>query len=182
MDVLDLTDFFTTKAEATDFSARLSQISSELYENEINLEESLQKRLGVIKKDNFMSLLRENNIPLDSNSAINKFIEQINENISGLTEATITIAIEPDKEMLISISDWFLRSIKKQVLIEIVVDQSLIGGAIIHYKGKRIDASLKKIFIDQKPIETNNQQANEEIKHSNGEAKESPLKTQFKVI
>jgi F0F1-type ATP synthase delta subunit len=146
MEGLDLSNFFTTKAQATDFADRLSRIESELYETDFELESELQKFIGIKRKDKFLTLLRENKIPIDSKQALTKFFESVREEISTRSEVTITFAIEPDQEILFSISSWFLLNIGKQVLIDTEIDQGIIAGTIINYQGKWFDSSVKKNF------------------------------------
>ncbi|MBN1168303.1 F0F1 ATP synthase subunit delta [Candidatus Woesebacteria bacterium] len=144
MGTLDLTEFFTTKAESNDFSARLANLASNLYKLDKDLEKGLQEQLGYQKKDKFLSLLRECDIPLDSNQEITKFIENIVDEISSMPEATITIAIEPDKEILKTIADWFILNLKKQVLIKITADSNLIAGAAVDYQGSHVEFAVNK--------------------------------------
>lgn len=146
MDQMDLSDFFTTKSQATDFSARLSTIEGSLYEVDRNLETVLQEQLGVKKKDKFLTLLRENNVALDSNPAIKEFFNKIKESIKSMPGAAITMAVEPDEKILKAISDWFLLNLEQQILIETIVDPELIAGAAVDYKGKHFDASIKSVF------------------------------------
>jgi sugar-specific transcriptional regulator TrmB len=146
MEELDLSDFITTKSQAVDFSARLSSISEMIYETDFDLEKNLQEQFGIQKKDAFLSLLRKNEIPPGSNSALNNFFGKIQETISSLPTAIIVLAVEPKSEILKTISDWFLLNLKQQILIEIQIDPKIIAGAAVNYQGKRLDASIKSIF------------------------------------
>lgn len=146
MDILDLSGFFTTKPQAIDFSARLATIADNLYESNFNLEEELQKNLGVSKKDKFMTLLRNNEISIGSNSVLADFFTKIRNTISSLETVTLTIALQPDQESLKEIADWFPLNLDRQVLIDIQIDPEIVAGAIIGYKGKRFNASIKKLF------------------------------------
>jgi F0F1-type ATP synthase delta subunit len=159
MEIIDLSEFFTTKSQANDFSARLTNIAGKIYEVNFSLEKNLQEELGIRKKDKFLSLLRENKISPESNSALNNFINQLIQTISSLPVATLTLAIEPEEVTLKIISDWFLLNLKKQVLIDIQVDSDLIAGAIVNYQGRHFNASLKTTFdelytnsVTNKPI------------------------------
>ena len=106
-------------------------------ELDFNLEKILQEQFGTRKMDKFISLLREKEIPLESNSPLNKFFGQIQETISTLPLASLTFAIEPNEQILKSVSDWFLLNLKKQVLIEPEIDPNLIAGAVVGFQGKR---------------------------------------------
>jgi F0F1-type ATP synthase delta subunit len=146
MEQLDLSDFFTTKPQAVDFAARLSSVSENIYETSFNLEKTLQKNLGIKKKDKFISLLRSNKIPIDSTSTLVNFFERIQKEISSLPQASMILAIEPSEEILKEISDWFLLNLKRQILIDIQINPDIVAGAIVSYKGKQINCSLNPVL------------------------------------
>lgn len=146
MGELTLSDFFTTKSQANNFSARLNTISEKIYELDFNLDNILHEQFGNIKTDKFISLLRENNVSLESTSALNLFFSQIQKTISTLPLVGLTFAIEPNEQILKSVSDWFLLNLKKQVLIEPETDPDLIAGVAVSFQGKRLDSSIKSIF------------------------------------
>jgi F0F1-type ATP synthase delta subunit len=146
IEYIDLTDFFSTKSQAIDFAARISLIAENIYETSFDLENDLQKQFGLRKKDKFLALLRKNNIPLNSNSDLNIFFEKIQKLISELPTVDIVLAIEPNNEVLNTISNWFLINLKKQVLINVKIDPKIIAGASIGYQGKQVDASIDSLF------------------------------------
>lgn len=146
MDTLDLTDFFTTKPQAVDFSARISSVTSKLYDVNFDLEKELQNQLGIKKKDNFMTLLRDNEIPIESKSDLNNFFDKIRQSVSALPVATLTLAIEPTEDILKSAKEWFVLRLKKQVLLDVQINQEIIAGAVISYEGKYHNSSIKPVF------------------------------------
>jgi F0F1-type ATP synthase delta subunit len=146
MEQLDLSDFFTTKSESLDFSTRLSGIARQIYETGFNLEPSLLTEFGIQKKDHFLSLLRNNQINVASNSALSEFFNLIIQKISSLPVVTLTIAFEPDNQTLRDLSQWFTLNINRQVVFEIIVDPKLIAGAAITYNGRYEDYSVKTKF------------------------------------
>lgn len=146
MGELVLSDFFTTKSQANIFSAHINSIMEKIYGLDFNLESSVREQFGAKKTDKFMSLLRENEISLSSDTALNNFFSHVLEIVSALPVASITFAIEPNEQILKSVSDWFILNLKKQVLIEPEIDQNLIAGAVVGYQGKRLDSSVKSVF------------------------------------
>ena len=62
MEQPDITYFCKTKAQALDFTARLTGMMGQIYENNFNLELSLSENFGMQKKDMFIKIFRENNI------------------------------------------------------------------------------------------------------------------------
>jgi F0F1-type ATP synthase delta subunit len=146
MDRIDLSDFFTTKAESVDFATRLQEISKQIYETDFNLENSLLSHFGIQKKDKFLSLVRNNEINLEKNSILMDFIKQVLEKISTLPTVSLTLAFEPQKDTLHALSEWFILNINHQVLLDINIDPKLIAGAAINFNGKYKDYSAKSKF------------------------------------
>lgn len=146
MESLDLSFFFKTKNEASDFSTRIATIAQKIYETNFNLEQSLSTQLGIQKKDAFITLLRDNNINATSNTDLKTFFDTIQKTISSLSVLTLTLAFQPSDKTLQAVSEWFILNIKKQVLFDIQVDKNLIAGAVITYNGKYLDASIRQKF------------------------------------
>lgn len=146
MDQLDLTAFFQTKMGANDFSSRIAAISEKIYHTDFNLEKMLSEQFGIKKKDRLITLLRENKVDVKSNSALKAFLSSIVELIPKLPVLSLTIAFEPKEKTLQALSEWSLLNINKQALFDITVDKNLIAGAVVNYKGKYLDFSIRPRF------------------------------------
>src|SRR5690348_9883520 len=140
---LDLSDFFTTKAQASDFSARLATIGEATYQTSFNLEKALMDQFGVDKKDKLMAIIRENNISVGSAPQVKEFVAKLQEAIAQIPLLPLTIAFEPTGQILKNMSDWFFMNLKKQVLFDIKIDKNIIAGAAVTYNGKFLDFSVK---------------------------------------
>jgi F0F1-type ATP synthase delta subunit len=146
MEDFNFSDFFKTNTQATDFVTRLSSVSEQIYSTDFNLEKALSDQFGIQKKDKFMIILRDNKIPIDSNTALEDFLKKIREKISSMPIVSLMLAFEPKEETLKSISDWFPLNINMQVLLDIKVDPDIIGGTYINFNGKCSDFSIKPVF------------------------------------
>ena len=142
----DLTPFFTTKGQATDFLTRLSALSEEVYHIDFSVERAAMKHLGVRKGELFLKLLKDHGVTLDSDKETKAFIDKIQSAIRELNILTITIAFEPDESTFQALSEWFLINLKKQFILEISVNPAIIAGAAINYKGTYLDCSIKQLF------------------------------------
>ena len=151
---LDLSAFFQTKAQSADFSSRLAALSEKIYETNFNLEKSLMEQFGLKKKDEFMKILRDQNVSIETNTELKKFLTDMQKDISALPVLSLTLAFEPKEKTLKALSEWFVLNIKKQLLLEINVDPQLIAGASISFNGKDSDYSIREKFdtIMQKTI------------------------------
>lgn len=146
MGEINLSDFFSTKSQALFFSACLHAITDKIYETNFDLEKNLSEQIGSIKTEKFLMLMRDNDIPIASNPALIEFFRCIQDTISSLPSAGITMAIEPNDQMLKSISNWLLLNLKKQILIEPEIDKNIIAGAAVSFQGKRLDSSIRSEF------------------------------------
>ena len=155
----DLSEFFITKKQANDFLQSLSNIIDQLFEVDFNLESVLANEIGIDKKDKFMILLRDLKMNNSSNEELKKLLLKIQDDVRKLPVMSITIAYEPNNTSLKAFLEWFLFTLKKQILIDIQVDKKLIAGSTINYNGKFKDYSVKPFFdqlINQKLNPVNN--------------------------
>lgn len=146
MEALDLSDFFNTKSQAEDFSARLGLVAKEAFETGFNPEKSLLEHFGIEKKEAFMVLMRNNNINPESRLSIKEFIDKIQSKVQSMQVMSMVFAFEPTNKTLQTLSRWFILNTNKQVLFDIKVDKSLLGGAAILSNGKFLDYSVRPLF------------------------------------
>lgn len=143
---MDLSGLFITKTQATEFAQRIGNVVDALYTTNFDLEKSLTEQLGLQKKDRLMKLFFENKIHTSTKEEVKNFLQQIMTTAASTPTVELTLAFEPTEEILMSLSQWFLMQLKKQVTFAITVDYSLIAGAKITFNGKYKDYSLKPLF------------------------------------
>lgn len=146
MNSLDLSSFFKTKAQAMDFSTRLSQISQQVFVTDFRLEAALTDQLGLKQKDALLTLLHKHTVAIDKPSAVKEFLTRLQTQINNLPVLSLSLAFEPKDATLKVLSDWFLLNIKRHVLFDITVDPTLIAGIVIHFNGKYLDYSIREAF------------------------------------
>lgn len=146
MEKVDLSAFFLTKAQAVDFGSRLSSVAEKIYKTDFQFEQAFSEEFGVQKKDKFLSLLRTQHISLDAHEALKNFMTTLQETINAMTTVSLVLAFEPPTASLMAIAEWFVMNMGQQVLIDVRVDPSIIGGATIDYNGRHVDFSIKPTF------------------------------------
>jgi len=146
MEPIDLSDFFTTKAEAEDFLSQLTTLAEMFFRTNFNFENALTQQFGVTKADRFLAIMRENNVNPASLQTVKEFVSVLIQKITTMPIITLTVAFEPNKQMLKSVSEWFVVNTKKQMLFDIRIDRTLIAGAAINYEGKFSDFSIRETF------------------------------------
>lgn len=72
------------------------------------------------------------------------FLHLLKKDLISLPKAKIEIAFEPVQSTLNKISEWFEKKLGKRVVLDIVINPKIVGGAKIEYNGKWRDFSLIK--------------------------------------
>lgn len=143
METLDLSDFFSTRSQAEDFSQRLTFVAKEAFATGFDPEKSLIEHLGIVKKEAFIVLMRNNNVNPQSRLSIKDFIDKVQAKIASFGVVSMVFAFEPTDRTLQALSHWFILNTNKQVLFDIKIDKSLVGGAAILSNGKYLDYSIR---------------------------------------
>lgn len=146
MDDFDLSPFFQTKTQATDFAKGLTHIIESLFHTDFQLENALLAEFGLKKRDAMLTFLQKHNIPTDNVTDLKDFFVKMQQYITIVPVLSLTIAFEPKEKTLEVIAQWFVSQLKKQILLEITVNPDIVAGATITYKGKFLDYSIKPLF------------------------------------
>lgn len=87
--------------------------------------------------------LQKNDI-LDAGETEQKaYLEKLMESIRSLPLIKLTFAFVPTRGFLQECCDNITGLLKQPVLIDLTVDPTIIGGALISYNGKYVDLSIK---------------------------------------
>lgn len=76
-----------------------------------------------------------------------QLLEECKRAVGQLPTIELTISVVPTIEMIHTVHEW-LRENVGDCVIDFRVDQSLIAGAKIAYKGKYFDGSIRKPFAE----------------------------------
>lgn len=63
-----------------------------------------------------------------------------------MNDFVLTLTQKPTKSLLAKIRSWLTAEIEEKVELKINVDKNILGGAIIEYKGRYKDFSLRKVL------------------------------------
>lgn len=98
------------------------------------------KNIDVLVLD-FIKVLVDNDQIFELPSIISEFNSLINHEL-GLTVVNVTSLEELSSDDLMAIKKYFKNKLNMEIIIKQKIDKSLLGGYIIEYNGKVIDASL----------------------------------------
>lgn len=136
---------------------------------EFNLEKYLQDHAGIEFTQLIQNLAEDNKIDPRDLQQIKNLLSTLRQNLAQLKIFKIILAIDPDKDFALKLSNWVHEHINKDVIVEIEVNPIILGGSIIIFDGKYFNNSLSNIInqsisqhiqTDQKTMENGHLSSN----------------------
>jgi F0F1-type ATP synthase delta subunit len=81
---------------------------------------------------------------LNTKDEIKEFFSDAYRAICRLPILRLTLAFEPSESIINTISHWARTNLEEGVLLDLSMDRSVLGGAVIVYRGKFYDYSISK--------------------------------------
>ncbi len=144
----DIVTLVRTKNEANEFQKQLDHLLSDLF-TDVSFETLLREYVSYEKQEKLLTLFSKEHINIKQITGVQSCLQDIKKIIAQIPVVTLAISFAPKQQMLEIIATWFLVNTKKPVLLDIIINRNLIGGAIIEYKGIFKDYSLKKILEEK---------------------------------
>src|SRR3989338_8477291 len=146
----ELIDNIVTIQFARELIAILEQLKQDCYKTKNSLETSLKKKLPSKVYDNIIALLSNYEAEISKPKTIVEALSKIQNAIESVVGIEITVAFSPSQKFIEKLFAKLQVFKNKPILLNLLIDQSIIGGAIIRYKGKSFDGSLVKHLSKKK--------------------------------
>lgn len=144
-----------TVAQARQLGDALDGLVADLYENQQErFEEKVNRLLSLSQAEAVLQLVSSSVGGPLSEDEIKQILGSLKAATLKLPIVKLTLAFEPTEAMLEEIGSWFWENTGKHILLDVAVDGSIVGGAIIEYNGVYKDFSVKtrleKVFRGQR--------------------------------
>ena len=106
----------------------------------------MKSKITKIELPEMMQYFFEDSIEWNHLSELKKELERI---INTSPTVTLTLSGIPSNKLRMRIINW-LRAINPFVLVEIIVDSSIIGGLIVKTDKQRIDLTISSLLLENK--------------------------------
>lgn len=120
-----------------------SLLASLFHEGKKEFERSLTSiRVEVAKvlRDEFLS----KDPKYQNKEMVREFLTQLKERVQSLVPLPVTLAFSPSEHAIAIIHDWIVKNLGDGYVLDIEVDENIIGGICLTLDGRYIDLSLKK--------------------------------------
>jgi F0F1-type ATP synthase delta subunit len=139
-----LLDNLYTKKQASIFLSQLDNLLSDNFNAQVDLYKRIEEILSYDLAQVFRAATEANHIDLSDPSKFKAFIVGLKDAIEDLPIMTMYLAFDPSETSLKVISSWFVTSLKKRHLLDIVVRREIVGGAVLVINGVYRDYSVKQ--------------------------------------
>lgn len=138
-----------TKAYAEEVVRKLDELSNSLFNKRVNLDQKTSELFSFELKEKILAYFAQEQANLNDPMSFGKFLDKLREYIKNLPIVSISVPIEPNDELAREVSSWFINHFGKNVLIDLVLDKTLVAGTIISFNGVQKDFSMRK-ELDEK--------------------------------
>lgn len=138
---LDLQNLVKTKDDIAVLNSEINLILSALFTSHKKIEKVLTKE---IRLTTYAALKKDFLDKEVSPSKIKELLNELSERLKKLKVLELTLAFEPTQEEIFNIYNWVKENLGDDVILDIKLDKSILGGAIIVFEGLYKDYTVKK--------------------------------------
>jgi F0F1-type ATP synthase delta subunit len=144
IDLLPLSKYLTTAHDVKELMNALEHLKASYFHKNQTFATTLEKEIPYPLSATLHDLAKIHGINLADVLQAEAFFTQLTEAIENMPRMTLTITFHPTLELIKEINRWMTDNFRQAVMLDFVVDETIVGGAKIAFKGKIVDHSLKK--------------------------------------
>lgn len=144
--VVDLFENIFTKEDLLWLFSQISQLQKLVFKKEgllsikvVLLKEKINQNLY-----NVILEAEKNGLIFSDPKSQSDFLENLKKELSELPVLKIQIAFSPPQSTTERISRYLEKEVGKKIILDILVNPEIVGGAILEYQGKYLNLSLAK--------------------------------------
>lgn len=138
------------------FYKEIDQCVTLLFQSNTTPEQAFSQSFSSQKSDALFTYLQNNSIDIKNPAHIQESLLELKKVAPKFPVVTLKLGYDPTRTHLETFSAWFQNNYNKKVLLEILVERNLLGGAYITHSGLFKDYSLKsklqKISLKNKAL------------------------------
>jgi F0F1-type ATP synthase delta subunit len=143
-DLTEFNNFLKTTDDVTVLLDLVTGLSGAIFKSEDNFETILTSQTPYAFSQAILQLAKRHHLDSSDKSDVDLFLRHLKEAIVALPTVHVTLAFLPKQALIEELSEWFITNYQTKVLLHIVVDPTIIGGAVFSFNGKYRDFSLRK--------------------------------------
>lgn len=133
-----------TKEELTFYLEEIAQVQQVVFKNKrVPLSKKVEGKVsGELK--NFLEGLEKEEVISKNPEQQSSFLEKLKKYLQSFPEIKLEIAFLPSDEFLTRINQWLEEKLGQKVILNLITNPQIVGGAVIEYQGNWRNFSLVK--------------------------------------
>lgn len=140
----DLITSLKTTLEVDNLSLEIDTLSSALFKSK---KMALEKALNSISSNSarkIAEIFSKNNFDINDQEAVRGFLDTLTDLIKKFKVIKLILAFDPTRKTIENIHEYISENIGIGYILDIEVDESVLGGAVVIFNGKYKDFTLRK--------------------------------------
>ena len=144
IDLLPLSKYLSNPHDVKELMSGLEHLKASYFQKNQSFTNTLEKEIPFPLSTAIYDLAKKHDINLTDVSQAETFFTNLSTAIENLPRLTLTVTFHPTLELIKELNRWVIDNLHQAVILDFVVDEKIIGGAKVAFKGKIVDHSLKK--------------------------------------
>ena len=140
-----------TTDELNQLSSQIDGLLRALFKTPRGSFEKELEKIGIENSENLKELFLKNKLDLKDKELVKDFLEKLKQEFNKLKIVKLVTAFEPSTQIVNHIHDWILSNLGAGFILDISFDETILGGAIVSFKGEYRDLTVKKKLQDLNP-------------------------------
>ena len=146
-DVLIYFDIITslkTTEEINNLSLEIDDLQTSLFKSEkMSLDKAIDA-ISVTTGKKITEVFSKNNLDMNNKELVRDFLETLKDLIKKFKVIKLVISFDPTPKTIDNIHGFICENIGIGYILDIEIDESILGGAVVIFNGKYNDFSLRK--------------------------------------
>lgn len=144
-------DIFTTE-DLYSFYKEIDQFNTLLFQAGTEISSAFDEAFNSQRKASVLNYFKINQIDIHNPSHVQHAMQELKRIGPTFPVVTLKLGYDPTRKHLETFSAWFFTHFETKVILEILVERNLLGGAYITFNGLFKDHSLKSKLQTQDVI------------------------------
>lgn len=140
----DLITSLKTTRDVDNLSSEIDMLISALFRSE---KVSLEKALTSTSEDSAKKITEaflKNNLDMTDKDQVSDFLDTLKSLIKKFKVIKLILAFDPTRQTIENIAEFVSENIGIGYILDVEIDESVLGGAVVMFNGKYNDFTLKK--------------------------------------
>lgn len=140
----DFINSIETIGERDQIASEIDYLLESIFENSNDPLTNALKKISVQTEEKLKGIFKKNNLDILDRETVKNDLSQLKKILKSFKVIKLSIAFYPSREIIEKVSKWIKSNLGAEYLLDIEVNKSIIGGAIIVFNGKYRDMTLRK--------------------------------------